>query len=277
MLGLSGCVTEPPMLLTDAQRESIKVVTPGQIAFVPLNPARGDAAPQAGMLWGNLREDVPTGMLITFADGFSSPPHIHNITYRGVVIRGALHNDDPDAATMWMSPGAYWMQPAGEVHVTAAEPGAPAMAFLEILEGPYLVQPGSEAFDNGERPVNVEQSNLVWLDADDMEWIEYETAENHSGPEVALLWGDLTEGRPSGSMIKLPTGVTVSLSGRGAPLDAVMIAGQLDHMVSDVTETAILASGAYFASDPEVEHKVTCQTDDPCLVYVRTNGSFVLK
>jgi len=155
---LSACGgVETPASLTDTQRDSIKIVKPSDIEYVPLNPARGDAAPQAGMLWGNLREDVPTGMILKFADGFDSPPHIHNITYRGVVISGALHNDDLGAEKMWMESGSYWMQPAGENHVTSARPGAPAVSFLEILEGPYLVQPSDKAFDNGERPLNVDR------------------------------------------------------------------------------------------------------------------------
>ncbi|MEL6545820.1 MAG: DUF4437 domain-containing protein, partial [Myxococcota bacterium] len=39
-----------------------------------------------------------------------------------------------------MGPGSYWMQPAGEVHITAAKPGAGGTSFLEILSGPYLVK-----------------------------------------------------------------------------------------------------------------------------------------
>jgi len=128
---LSSCEQTSSSKLTDTQIKSIKVLSPEQIDFVSLNPARGDAAPQAGMLWGDLREDVPTGMILKFADGFASPPHIHNITYRGVVINGALHNDDPEAANMWMGQGSYWMQPAGEDHITSAKPGGPAWGSLE--------------------------------------------------------------------------------------------------------------------------------------------------
>lgn len=57
---------------------------------------------------------MASGSLVTFVDGFQSPPHIHNITYRAVVIRGRIHNDDPEAARLWMEPGSYWTQPAGE-------------------------------------------------------------------------------------------------------------------------------------------------------------------
>ena len=129
------------------------------VDWSPLNPARGDKSPQAANLWGDRTEDGATGFLVKFVDGFSSPPHIHNVTYRGVVIAGEVHNDDPDAANMWMPNGSFWTQPAGEVHITAVGPTG-GTAFLEIQSGPYLVRPSIEAFDNGERPINMEARNL---------------------------------------------------------------------------------------------------------------------
>ena len=66
---------------------------------------------------------------------------------------------------MWMGPGSYWSQPAGETHITSAK-GSPTTAFLEILDGPYLVRAANEAFDSGERPVNVDPSNRFALSAD---------------------------------------------------------------------------------------------------------------
>lgn len=62
--------------------ESIQVLSPDAVEFVPLNPARGDASPQAGVLWGDIRENVPSGAFLRFAEGFSSPPHIHTPTVR---------------------------------------------------------------------------------------------------------------------------------------------------------------------------------------------------
>lgn len=149
-------------VLAEAANE---VVLNNDVQFQPLNPARGDAAPKAGVLWGDIKKDVPTGALIVFADGFSSPPHIHNITYRGVVISGAVHNDDPNAENLWMGPGSFWAQPAGESHITPAAPGSEATAFLEILEGPYLVQPSDEAFDNARHFQNSIMSNQECLSA----------------------------------------------------------------------------------------------------------------
>ena len=102
-----------------------------------------------------------------------------------VVISGEVHNDDTSAANTWMGPGTFWTQPAGEVHITSARPGLGGTAFLEILEGPYLVQPGDQAFDNGERPLNLLRSNMMWMSADEFKWI----AADADSPQVALLWG----------------------------------------------------------------------------------------
>ncbi|MET0000674.1 MAG: DUF4437 domain-containing protein, partial [Candidatus Thiodiazotropha lotti] len=130
------------------------MVLASEINWEQLNPARGDKSPQAGTLWGDRKGSVPTGFLAKFVDGFSSPPHIHNVTYRAVVISGTIHNDDPDAADMWMPAGSFWTQPKGEVHITSAK-GSTNIALVEIERGPYLVLPVEKAFDAGERPINV--------------------------------------------------------------------------------------------------------------------------
>lgn len=43
--------------------------------------------------------------LVRFKQRVESPPRIHNITYRGVVIEGRMHNDDPTAAMAAMGFG----------------------------------------------------------------------------------------------------------------------------------------------------------------------------
>lgn len=147
-----------------------KVLLSSEIVWEKLNPARGDQSPQAGTIWGDRKGTVATGFLAKFVDGFSSPPHIHNVTYRAVVIKGLVHNDDPNAENMWMKPGSFWTQPVGESHITSAR-GEENIALVEIDKGPYLVKPISDAFDNGERPVNIDISNIVWLDNNKSNWI----------------------------------------------------------------------------------------------------------
>lgn len=263
-----GCVT----LETDAEASGVEVVSRSQVAFQPLNPARGDAGPQAGVLWGDIRANVPSGAVIVFANGFSSPPHIHNVTYRGVVISGKVHNDDPAAKIMWMEPGSFWTQPAGEPHITAAAPGDQAAVLLEILEGPYLVRPPEVGFDNGERPVNLESRNIVWLDSADIAWFG---AAANKAVEVAFLWGNPAD--KNGTFLKLPPGFSGELRDNGAWLRAVTIRGTTSRRQPGVTGGAeSLAPGSYFGSQGEQSHRISCQSEVACIIYVSTTGKYRL-
>ncbi len=205
---------------------SQEVVLTSEVKWEQLNPARGDKSPQAGTLWGDRKGSVPTGFLAKFVDGFSSPPHIHNATYRAVVISGRIHNDDPDAADMWMPAGSFWTQPKGEVHITAAK-GSTNVALVEIDKGPYLVLPTEEAFDSGERPVNVDASNIVWVDPPGM-------PASANGPKVAYLWGNLQDGQSNGTFVKLPAGFTGKIHSHGSTFRAVVIKGQPQYLGVDV-------------------------------------------
>lgn len=255
---------------------AVEVVPSADVAFQPLNPARGDAGPQAGVLWGDIREDVPTGTIIRFKPGFSSPPHIHNITYRAVVISGAVHNDDPTAEPMWMGPGSFWTQPAGATHITAArEDAGLSSAFLEIQEGPYLVQPKDRAFANGEFPVNVAAGNIVWIDAEDVAWVDAPGAtEGADQPKMAFLWGAPAEAEKNGTFLKLPAGFEGTITGGDAWLRAVVISGAATHQVPGLSEATPLDPGSYFGSRTATVHAVTCTGAEPCIFYMSAEGKY---
>ncbi len=269
----SSCAHEVTQTAGDTE-----LLTETQIRFQPLNPARGDKSPQAGVLWGDITKDVPSGALIRFVDGFSSPPHIHNITYRGVVISGRVHNDDPDAENLWMSPGSFWTQPAGEVHITSAAPGSSATAFLEILEGPYLVQPAAEAFDNGERPINIAKDNIVWLDAADISWASQSRRRDTSPSSIqmAFLWGDVQSGQRNGSFLKLAPKTRVELRGSDAWLRAVVIQGETEVQRHGDARTSNLSASSYFAANGGLPHEVACESESSCLIYVSTRGKYMV-
>ena len=256
---------------------AVDVLPRADIRFQPLNPLRGDASPKAGVLWGDIRTGGAAGALIEFVGGFSSPPHIHNITYRAVVISGAVHNDDPEAEAMWMGPGSFWTQPAGEVHITAAGGGKPATAFLEILEGPYLVQPSREAFDNGERPVNIDARNLVWLRSSDVTWLaRARSADAAEDPQVAFLWGSPRDGQRNGTFLKLPGGYRGELRGNGSWLRAVVIQGQARHGIAGASDGVTLEPGSYFGSQGDAAHRISCESDEACLIYLSTTGQYIV-
>lgn len=252
----------------------VEVVTQDEIELIPLNPKRGDASPKAGVLWGDIRMNVPTGTLIQFNDGFSSPPHIHNITYRAVVIEGMVHNDDPEAENLWMEPGSFWTQPAGEVHITSASDTG-ATAFLEILSGPYLVQPSVEAFDNGERPINIEARNVIWLDGSDLTWIEEDASET-GGASIAFLWGKHIDGQRNGTFIRFPAGYVGNIHTGGTEFKAITTKGVVSHTVSELSEEKTLEPGSYFGSEGDVAHEVECAAEAECQLYVHSLGKYKL-
>lgn len=251
------------IFMSAAADQTPELVSVSDIEWEQLNPARGDKSPKAGTLWGDRNGSGPTGFLVKFLGGFSSPPHIHNVAYRGLVISGHIHNDDPNAESMWMPAGSFWTQPAGEIHITAAK-GSNNLAYIEIDKGPYLVLPTDKAFDSGERPINVDESNIVWIN-------QSGTSDNANGLEKAYLWGVPQGDQLHGTLIKLPTGLTTRISSHGNTLQTVVIKGQLQYQVSE-TETKNLAPGSYFSSAGKLKHQVRSYKKEECILYVRSDG-----
>ncbi|APD07296.1 hypothetical protein UJ101_01786 [Flavobacteriaceae bacterium UJ101] len=244
-----------------------KIIPISEVQWDALNPARGDKSPQAGTLWGNRKGTEATGFLVKFLDGFSSPPHIHNVSYKGLVITGLIHNDDPNASTLWMPSGSYWTQPPGESHITAAK-GDHNMAYIEIESGPYLVKPVKEAFDNGEKPINIDASNMVWVNLP-------ENQSSIKGIKIAYLWGSPEEGQLNGTLIKLPKGFKGTLDIQDSTLRAVILQGKLDYHTSK-NDTQILEAGSYFSSEGNFKHTISA-TEQDCMVYIRTKGKFNIR
>lgn len=256
-----------------SETSSTEIVLNSEVKWTFLNPKRGALAPMAGTLWGDRNSTGPTGFLLKPSDSFESPPHTHNVSYRGVVIEGVIHNDDPDAGEMWMPTGSFWTQPKGHVHITAAE-GTNTLAYIEIEEGPYLVLPTEEAFDSGERPINVHESNIFWLGASDVTWVN--PAGNQvtdNSPAVAFLWGSTQPGELNGTFIRVPSGFRGQIQSSGATFRAIVIKGQLQYTKSD-GDISILEPGSYIGSSKETTHPISSTSDKETILYVRTNGKY---
>jgi len=261
----AGCASAP-----DVSRgvSGADIVPVSAVEWGPLNPARGDASPRAGTLWGDRTSAGDSGFLVQFKEGFSSPPHIHNVTYRGVVIEGVIHNDDPGAADMWLPAGSFWTQPAGEAHVTSAV-DAFNMAYVEIDDGPYLVKPTDESFDSGERPVNLDHTNLVWLDASDITWIDRD-----GGAKISFLWNSPENNGAQGALVKLPAGQAARLRSNQSDLRVVAISGAPEVHLKGKAESAPLAPGSYVGLEANPSDNLACGADADCLFYVRSEGEF---
>lgn len=255
----AGCSSAPSTSRTPEASHALAVLHYQDVDWTPLNPARGEYSPKAGTLWGDRGVDVATGFLVQFKDGFSSPPHIHNVSYRGIVISGLIHNDDPSAAKMWMPAGSYWTQPKGEAHITAAK-GSMNMAYIEIDEGPYLVHPTDQAFDSGERPVNIDASNIVWLDSG-------------GGAQIAHLWGKQGPGHARGVLIKLPKQFNGAFSSDASHTRGVVIQGQLDLQPTSQPGSVSLNAGSAFDLPEAFTLPVSNSSDQECIIYIRSDGT----
>ena len=248
--------------LTEIRNPSNKVLLSSEIIWEKLNPARGAQSPLAGTIWGDRNGASATGFLAKFIDGFSSPPHIHNVTYRAVVIKGAIHNDDPKAEKMWMKSGSFWTQPQGESHITAAK-GEENIALVEIDRGPYLVKPIEESFDNGERPVNIDAANVVWLSSKETNLID-----TKSNAEISILW---ESNDSKGVFVKLPKAFKGTINTDGTVVHGVLIRGELEYTLPRNQETKILDPGSSFSSTSKAIHDLT-SPENEVLLYIRTNG-----
>lgn len=252
-LVLAGCTTTEQ---AQPKENNVKITMASEVDWTHLNPKRGDLAPKAGTLWGDRNGNEPTGFLLKPPSDFESPPHIHNITYRGVVIQGIMHNDDPNAAEMWMPAGSFWTQPKGHVHITAAE-GTDSLAYIEIEEGPYLVLPEEDHFDTDERPVNVDETNIVWLNPSDITWIA------QPGAQVAFLW---QEDKLNGTFIKLSAGFEGTIHSPGSTFRAVVVKGALEYEDNDLFPGSGIEAFGPTALDVE--------TDSETVLYVRTDARY---
>lgn len=163
--------------------------------------------------------------------------------------------------------GSFWTQPVGEAHITAAQ-GANNVAYIEIDSGPYLVHPESEAFDNGERPINVDSSNLVWLNAADIAWLPAAD----STAEVAFLWGNRKAEQLSGSMLKLPADFSGSIQSKASKFHAVVIQGKLDIAEAEKA----LSAGSYFHLENGQSAAISASNESETIIYIRADGKYEL-
>ncbi|WOT03596.1 DUF4437 domain-containing protein [Shewanella youngdeokensis] len=253
---------------TLASEPMSKVVASEDIQWGYLNPLRGELSPGAADLWGDRTTDSATGMLVRFKKGFESPPHIHNITYRGIVIDGLMHNDDPKAEKMWMPTGSYWTQPAGENHTTAAN-AETNLIYLEIDSGPYLVKPSNQSFDNGERPLNLHKDNIVWLENSELYNIDAQ------GVKAAHVWQSNAE--MSGSMIKLPKGFKGTITTAASEFRAVIISGSVEYTSKDQAQHKTLQPGSYVESTGNFSHQLSNNSGSEVTMYIRTNTKYQVK
>ncbi|TMO58244.1 DUF4437 domain-containing protein [Pseudoalteromonas phenolica] len=248
---------------TNAFTAELKVIKAQSVEWGYLNPLRGAKSPGAAELWGDRTKNNATGMLVRFKKGFSSPPHIHNISYRGIVIKGLIHNADPNAEHLWMPSTSYWTQPAGGNHITAAN-GDENLIYLEIDSGPYLVKPSEKQFNNQEYPLNFHADNLVWQSADELTALKTRQA-----MFLAPLWQS-NDGRTKGQLLKLPADFSGNVHVMSEEFKAVIIQGAVN--LASSKDNDLLEAGSYIELNGV--GKFNLSSLQPAILYIRSNGEF---
>lgn len=266
----SGCATVAPQRTPQPAEQpspaAITILPAAQVPWQQLNPARGDQSPQAANLWGDRHGPGATGFLVKFVDGFSSPPHIHNVSYRGVVIDQRVHNDEPSADELWMPAGSYWTQPKGQVHITSAQ-GGQTMAYIEIQEGPYLVRPVEQAFETEETPINVPAKEVAWVTV---------PSDSDANPvQIVRLWGGPAVGEATGTLVKVAQGQTAELQAQGTAFGAVVIQGRPAYVGGGGVESTVMDPGSYLGSTG-ASAQFSCAQTQPCVIYVRATDKLTV-
>lgn len=263
-IALAGIAAAAGLFSSEQAPSTTRTLAAADVDWGFLNPLRGDKSPRAGTLWGDRGAKGPSGFLVGFVDGFSSPPHIHPVTYRGVVVSGEVHNDDPDAEERWLPAGSFWTQPAGDIHITAAK-GSNNIAYIEIEQGPYLVKPVADAFEQTEQMIMIPKAEMPW-----------EAPEGEAGGAmIAKLAGNPGDAKLTRTLIKLPAGFSGKLQAGEAAVHAVVIQGAVAHTDGGEGEAQTLEPGSYFGSESPTAHHITAEGET--LVYVRTRGTFSLE
>lgn len=107
--GRSGSTPPRNMVVTSFDTASAK--------FAPLEPNAPDG-PQISVLWGDYRTG-PSTSLFRFPRGYGGRFHTHSADYHLSLLDGTMKHWDAngsEAAARPLGRGAYWYQPAGQVH-----------------------------------------------------------------------------------------------------------------------------------------------------------------
>lgn len=98
--------------------------------------------------------------------------------------------------------------------------------------------------------------------------------QRRSVQDAAFLWGNPREDQQNGTFVKLPAEFVGTIRSHSSTFRAVVIQGRSDYRALGQTDVKTGESGSYFSSKGEVAHQVWCETDEGCIIYVRTKGKF---
>lgn len=126
------------------------------------------------------------------------------------------------------------------------------------------MRPTDQAYDTGQRPMNIDGSNIVWIDTT-------------SGAQIAYLWASQSNAPPSGTLIKLPRNFQGSLDTENSPVKAVVIQGQLKLRTMSIPSETTLSTASYFQTSNTPPIHLINNSDQDTILYLRTAGKIQLR
>ncbi len=107
------------------------MVTPDQVDYQPLNPARGDASPQAGTLWGDLDDGGLSASFVKLPAGHTSDLSVESDRLRAVIVDGALIHSVAGLETQSeLGAGGFFESDAGVPHALACHPESDCLVYV---------------------------------------------------------------------------------------------------------------------------------------------------
>jgi hypothetical protein len=238
----------------------MRMVSMDQLTWNPLDPEAGAAGPQVAQLFDDMTAG-PSGLFVKAPAGFPGAPHIHTNAYHGVVIKGTIMNDAPDAKPIAMGPGAYWAQQGGMPHITACTDEC--MAFI-YFEGNFDGHPpDAKMAAMGPESKNTPLDQVQWMPGSEL---------GEAGPMLGPLWGDMKSG-PNGFLVKLPAGFPGAWHWHTSDYHAVTIQGTTRNWEEgDAMKDTALTVGTYWMQPGKTNHITACDAGEDCIVYVQMPG-----
>lgn len=105
-----------PSALANPKKKQMVVVPADGVRYVPVDPARPDAA-QMAVLHGDPAKG-PSAMLLKFKKA-SGVMHVHTSDYHLIILEGTMKHrprGQSEASAPPLGPGSYWFQPGGQPH-----------------------------------------------------------------------------------------------------------------------------------------------------------------
>jgi uncharacterized protein DUF4437 len=103
--------------------------------------------------------------------------------------------------------------------------------------------------------------------AKDLKWVPLDAKAGDKGPQVAVVFGDMTKKGPIGFILKAPPGFKPGPHTHSSDDYAVIISGSLHNFSGKDEGPGLNAAGTWFQPAKQV-HDNKCDGPEPCMAFV---------